>query len=307
MFLDTRPSEPNKAIQMETQHIPAYTAHDGQGNLYARVAPTQFPLATKGDAPLIHQVTAYKRAALWDDVQAWFAGGAVAKGTINPDASAVHTFKSQGGATWRIYSDNTKREERMPVAWSSFATPKALDDTTYGYTWDKDTVTTEATVRTLPQYYRLTKNAKDKDEWVVVQAAEVPKETGLAEVEFPQRRTVKPEPYTTPDAAKSSWKTPGPAAGPFEAKLGDGSVVTYSWYRFADQPALQNADMTKDEREAMQKRVELLHKEWTSDRDYLPPPKVGTLAELDPGVLVTPPQGLEIGYVPIVTRQAKQP
>ena len=36
----------------------------------------------------------------------------------------------------------------------------------------------------------------------------------------------------------------------------------------------------------------------------MPPPKVGKLAHLDPAVLVTPPKGLEIGYVPIVTRQA---
>ncbi len=89
------------------------------------------------------------------------------------------------------------------------------------------------------------------------------------------------------------------------AKLGDGSVVTYSWYRFADQPALLNADLTADEREALQRRVELLHKHWTRDRDYLPPPTVGKLADLDPALLVTPPKGLEIGYVPIVTRQSE--
>jgi hypothetical protein len=80
--------------------------------------------------------------------------------------------------------------------------------------------------------------------------------------------------------------------------------LTYAWYRFADQPALQNADLTAAEREAMQKRVELLHRHWTRDREYLPPPTVGTLADLDPGLLVTPPPGLEFGYVPIVTRQA---
>ncbi|MFO0823857.1 MAG: hypothetical protein U0792_12205 [Gemmataceae bacterium] len=108
----------------------------------------------------------------------------------------------------------------------------------------------------------------------------------------------------TPDEAGSSWKKPGPAAGPFEAKLGDGSVATYYWYRFADQPAVLNANLTDAEREALQKRVELLHKNWTKDREYLPPPTVGKLADLDPAVLVTPPKGLEIGYVPIVTRQA---
>ena len=31
----------------------------------------------------------------------------------------------------------------------------------------------------------------------------------------------------------------------------------------------------------------------------------GRVGQLDPAVLVTPPKGLEIGYVPIVTRQAK--
>ena len=34
------------------------------------------------------------------------------------------------------------------------------------------------------------------------------------------------------------------------------------------------------------------------------PPSRGTLATLDPALLVTPPKGLEVGYVPIVTHQA---
>ena len=33
------------------------------------------------------------------------------------------------------------------------------------------------------------------------------------------------------------------------------------------------------------------------------PPRFGKLATLDPALLVTPPAGLEVGYVPIVTRQ----
>jgi hypothetical protein len=303
MFLDTRPSEPNKAIQMETQHVPAYLAKDAKGDTYARVAPTQFPARPDGDAPLIHRVTAYRRAALWDGVQAWFDGGKAVSGAIDPKAAAVHTFKGGGGATWRIYPPNTERDKRVPLAWSSFATPAALDETTYGYRWAKEVVAKDGSRVTLPEYYRLEKDKKDKERWVVVGAKDVPAETGLAKVEFPRKRTAKPQPYVTPDDAASSWKKPGPAAGPFEATLGDGSVVTYSWYRFADQPALLNADLTAAEREALQKRVELLHKNWTKDREYLPPPTTGKLADLDPAVLVTPPKGLEIGYVPIVTRQ----
>jgi hypothetical protein len=306
MFLDTRPSEPNKAVQMETQHVPAYIGKDAKGDTYARVAPTRFPARADGDAPLIHRITAYGKAALWDGVKAWFDGGKEVPGLIDPKASAVHTFKGGGGATWQIYPPNTPREKKVPLAWRSFATPTALDDTTYGYKWASELVTKDAATVTLPEFYRLTKDKKDKEQWVVVDAKDVPAETGLAKVTFPQRRTAKPQPYVTPDDAGSSWKKPGPAAGPFEAKLGDGSVVTYSWYRFADQPALLNADLTAAEREALQKRVELLHRKWTKDREYLPPPTVGTLADLDAAVLVTPPKGLEVGYVPIVTRQEKK-
>ncbi len=306
-FLDSRPSEPNKALQMETQHVPAYIGKDAKGVSYARVAPTQFPVKPDGDSALVHRVTAYSKAALWDGVQKWFDGGPAVAGAIDPKAAGVHPFSGKGGATWRIYPPDAPKDKKAPLAWNSFATPVALDDTTYGYRWGKDAVTNadgkDGALITLPEYYRLTKDAKDKEQWVVVGAKDVPAETGLAAVTFPRKRTAS-KPYVTPDEAVSSWKKPGPAAGPFEAKLGDGSVATYYWYRFADQPALLNADLTAAERESLQKRVEMLHKSWTKDRDYLPPPAAGKLADLDPAVLVTPPKGLEVGYVPIVTRQA---
>ena len=80
-------------------------------------------------------------------------------------------------------------------------------------------------------------------------------------------------------------------------------MVTYHWYRFADQPAILNADLTDKEREAMQLRVEKLHKSWTKEKEYLPAPTIGKLADLDPALIVTPPKGFEVGYVPIATRQ----
>lgn len=64
LFLDTRPSEPNKAIQMETQHVPAMVSWDAKGNTYARIAPTQFPGGPDRPTPLMHRITAYSKAAL---------------------------------------------------------------------------------------------------------------------------------------------------------------------------------------------------------------------------------------------------
>lgn len=310
LFLDSRPAEPNKAVQMETQHVPAYISKDNQGVPYARVAPTLFPAQATGETPLIHRITAYNRDALWNQCQAWFDGGSAATGTIDPKATAIHPFESRGGATWQIYPTGTPRDQKVPLAWSSFASPIAIDPETYGYRWNAEMMKKgepeSSPFVTLPEYYRLEKQPDGKGRWVVIKAAEVPAETGLAKVDFPRVKAKENSPYITPEEPASTWKKPGPAAGPFQSKLGDGSVVTYYWYRFADQPALMNADMTDTERENLQKRVEMMHRNWTTDRDYLPPPAAGKLAELDPAVLVNPPKGLEIGYVPIVTRQEKK-
>ena len=306
MLLDSRPSNPNRALQMETQHIPSVQSVDAKGETYARIAPTFFPCSPNGESLVVHHITSYNKTALWDAVKTWFGGGAEASGAIHPAGAILHEFSGKGGATWSIYPDGASKEEKVPLAWASFATPMAADSNTFGYRWDPQVVRkTDAEhgpLLKLPEYFHLVKG-RGKPQWVPVRAENVPAETGLAEVRFDRSSGRHPTPYVTPEDAASCWKTPGPVAGPFQAHPGDGSVVTYYWYRFADQPALLNADLTDQEREAMQSRVEKLHRNWKKDREYLPPPARGKLAELDPSVLVTPPAGLEAGYVPIVTRQ----
>ena len=312
MFLDSRPANPNRALQMETQYVPSVQATDSKGQTYARVAPTRFPRTPEGDSVTVHRITAYSKSALWDDVKAWFEGGPPASGKIDPEASIVHKFPGRGGATWRIYKERAEREERVRIAWDSFATPFAPDPTTFGYKWnDKmvtETDTPDGPLVTLPEYYRLATDKNDKPAWVVVKAEDVPAETGLAEVTFKRSNNKPLPPYVTPmddpDDPKNCWKIPGPVAGPFYAHPGDGTTVTYYWYRFVDQPALLNADLTDEEREDLQKRVVELHKNWKKDGDYLPSPTLEKkLADIDPALILTPPSGLEAGYVPIVTRQ----
>ena len=309
MFLDSRPSGPNRALQMETQYIPSVQATDNKGETYARIAPTSFPRGPQGDSVVVHCVTAYNKKALWDAVKAWFECGPPAGGAIDNRGAVVQSFPGRGGATWRIYEPSAPREERIPIAWSSFATPIAPDSNTFGYRWDYRLVTRKDTkdgpLVTLPEYFHLVKDDM-KARWVPVQPRDVPAETGLTEVSFSRPLEEPSGPYVTPDDPESCWKKPGPVAGPFQAHPGDGSVVTYYWYRFADQPALLNADLTDKERESLQKRVEKLHRNWTKDRDYLAPPTIGKLADIDPALILTPPPGLEVGYVPIATRQAAE-
>jgi hypothetical protein len=254
----------------------------------------------------VHRITAYSKKALWDAVEAWFEGGPAASGRIKPSEAVVHDIPGRGWSSWEIYGYSTPDKEKVPIEWSSFATPFAPDPSTFGYRWNSNVVTKTDTkdgpLMTLPEYYHLVRNDDGKAKWIPVQAKDVPAETGLAEVSFsPPRETSKP--YVTPDDKDSCWKKPGPVAGPFKAYPGDGSVVTYYWYRFADQPSMLNADLTDKEREEVQKRVEKIHKNWKMDQEYLPAPKAGKLAAIDPALIVKPPSGLEIGYVPIVTRQ----
>jgi hypothetical protein len=127
-------------------------------------------------------------------------------------------------------------------------------------------------------------------------------ETRLQRQEF---TLAKPgEPYTSPNIG--AWAKPGPKLGPFTVKLADGSLVTYSWYRFVDQPSFQQYNWSAEKKAKLQSLVEKLHVDWRTDRDYMAPPTRGKLVALDPALLVTPPPGLEVGYVPIVTRQTRQ-
>jgi hypothetical protein len=302
-FLDSRPSEPNRALQMETQYVPGIYAKDSKGNLYARVAPVFFPKNQKGETVVVHRITSYSKNALWDSVDNWFKGGRPSKGSVDSKFSIVHKFTGRGGSTWRIYSQGTQGDDRIPLEWDSFAEPETYGKDSFGYKWNKKLIKEQDGYFTLPEFYKLVDKKGQEPQWVVVSPGEIPPETGIveADLELPGRKGLKP--YVTPEDPESCWKTPGPVSGPFKAYPGDGTEVTYYWYRFADQPALLNADLTAEEREKMQKRVEMLHKKWKKDQDYLPPPEMGELADIDPALIVQPPKGYEAGYVPIVTKQ----
>lgn len=117
----------------------------------------------------------------------------------------------------------------------SFATPVAINDATYGCQWSDSFVSRSERLLRLPEYFRLEHREHGDAVWVAVPAHDMPRETGLHRVTFPRVRTPSPEPYVTPDGTESCWKKPGPVAGPFKARSGDGSVVTDAWHRFAER------------------------------------------------------------------------
>jgi hypothetical protein len=305
---------------MENQYVPAFQANDSKGNTYARVAPVQFPRDANGDSILVNRALVFKKEALWPAVEAWFKyGGPAANSEIKVTESFEQKFNKGHGSSMAIFQNSTPEDQRVRIDWSSFSKAANVNTSTLGFSWIQNLVSKtdigNGSVVSLPEYYRLSKNSEGEPVWSVVQAKYVPAETGLASVEFKPRARDKSRVFSTPMdnsnllSGKNTWKVPGPAAngGPFTAKLGDGTTVTYYWYKFMNQPTLLNSDLTLVEREEMQKRVEKLHKEWTITKEYLPAPTTGKLIDIDPGLIVTPPKGMEIGYVPIAVRQEQTP
>ena len=176
---------------METQHIPAYIAKDAKGDTYARVAPTQFPAKPDGDAALVHRITAYNKAALWDGVQAWFDGGKEVSGAHRPEGRRRPYLRWEGrGDLANLSPQHSRRTRRRRWPGVRSPPPSHWTNVTYGYRWAKDAVTKtdlkDGALVTLPEYYRLEKDAKDKEQWVVVSPKDVPAETGLGQGGLPE-------------------------------------------------------------------------------------------------------------------------
>lgn len=169
--------------------------------------------------------------------------------------------------------------------------PTPGGDAAFGLQWINS-----ATAGVLPDYFRRNGTVREP-----VAAADVPAETMLGDAPFTP--AVKGGTWTSPDRGSASWQNPAPAAGPYQVRLTDGSVVTYAWYRFIDQPALRGPGGSDAVKARVQARVELLHLNWSATHEFLAPPSAGTLATLDAALLVAPPAGLEAGYVPVVTLQ----
>ncbi len=304
---DARPSRAKRPVAMETQHISAIKAEDHEGNIYARTVPYKFPINDEGYSIIFQADTAYKKAALWNSVNAWFQGGAVASGVIKQSESYTININSKLRSTWKM----KVKGKKYSIDWSAFASGIQLGKDQMSYKWHSEFVRFDYTKKLvyMPEYYKLVKISETKFLWKPVHKKDVPVSTKLTQLVSKDFYTGDNNntPLETPIKKSDLWDQPGPVAGPYYIDLNDGSRVTYYWYKFCDQPAIKACGFTEVESKELQRRVELIHMHWKHDQQYLPDPndKNIKLAQLDPAQLVKPPIGMEIGYVPIVTNQKK--
>jgi hypothetical protein len=115
-----------------------------------------------------------------------------------------------------------------------------------------------------------------------------------------------------------NWETTGKTR--YQKPLQNGSVATYVWFKFIEQPAVKTAQQNHPETytdaylEQLQTYIENLHTminqssvQGPTDPVFInyrggdnPGDKDPHLARLDPAQIVQPESGFEVGYVPVV-------
>lgn len=270
------------AIEINT--VPRFDSVDSKGVAYSKIPRLQFPVDEAGRSFLVQGVSYYSKTALAEAFKVWRNGGEPCAtkfneaGILRPNLTTRPTSYRQAG------KDLAGVEELV--------TTKVFEGNVWGLQWKSPE---KGSRGVFPQYYR--QNGSKRE---AVDANDVPAETGLLTQQF---RLAKPgAPYETPTSA--AWTKPGPKTGPFNVRLVDGSRVIYAWYRFVDQPSFQQYNWSASKRAKLQAFIEKIHRSWSSSGTYMAPPKTGKLVKLDPALIVKPPKGLEVGYVPIVVGQA---
>jgi hypothetical protein len=280
--LDSRPGKMGGGA-MEINTVPCFQSQDAQGVVYSKLPKLQFPVDAEGRTLLVQDVTYYSKAALYDAFKAWRDGGPSCSGAF--DEKGV--WKSTLTTRTTRFDQGGKKINGVDKVFNT----KVFEANVWGLEWYDGT---KNAMGLFPQYFKHVGEERE-----AVSAADVPAETQLKAQEF--KKAGLGEPYTSP--AGGAWGKPGPVRGPFKVNLTDGSTVTYSWYRFVDQPSFQQYGWSEAKKAKLQAFVEKVHAAWTIDKDYMAPLRRGTLATLDPALLVVPPKGLEVGYVPIVIHQ----
>ena len=267
------------SLAAEWAAIPFYKYTDTAGTIYTKIPGLEFPVDANGNFALSRDLTAYGSSAISDSFRSALASG----GALPQSTNAAGIFSP----LLNTQSPKIYQEGKILGSLSSSLAVKVFESrAAYGFSMGGD-----ARLEKIPQFYKEVGSSR-----IVIKESEAP--TALVNAKFGSLMQTSTHVYQ-----ESSWWKQSPAAsGDLTADLRDGSQVTYRWYKFVDQPSLQRFEMNAAEKAGIQGAVEKMQKEWNNFA-MMKDPKVGSLVSFDEGLMVTPPKGLEIGYVPIVVKQ----
>ncbi len=295
--LDARLAVVN-AASMEIGRVPYFMKKTATGEVYTKIPPLKFPVNAANETPFMARLSYFASDALYSKVKKWFEGGEKASGS----------FTGAIGPNIRVTPFSLRQSSRkIPIDVSSVVSLAKQDGffSSFGFKWENG-----PDKGNFPQYFK-----KSFDKMVAVPETSVPDNLGLKTQNFRAKSPGTPFDVTLPSVANnpeySAYGFPIPNSALETVTLNDGTRVTYTWYRFVDQPSLKQYNLTTAEKNQLQQRVEKIHREWRIDGTYMQNPSNSkgtktTLVSFDQALFVTPPPGKEIGFVPIVLKQEKR-
>jgi hypothetical protein len=274
-----------QSMASELGSVPIKKQYNKHGTLYTQIPSLHFPVDQDGRTIFAQNLTGYSEDALITPFKQWL--NSKHDSSIHFNMSAAHAVPLMLKPHSPVYYQDGKvisgLDEHMQVA--IFDNGRA-----WGLQWND-----ESNRGIMPAYFR-----DDNSYRSPIANAELPDDIHFADNAF-----------SSTGRDEFVWHINYPDAGTINRlskpggsiKLSDGSTVTYVWFKFVDQPALQHWQLSPQQREELQSLVENLHHSWSTTRDYWTPPSSGSLVSFDPALLVSAPPGLEAGYVPIVIEQ----
>ena len=279
----------NSTFRSLADEIGRIRSHEvsNNGQTYSRIPRMKYPVDSNQRTIFHQDVKFYSSDAIYDSIATHIqTGSALSSGRLD----------SQGSADANVASADFgfKQNGKAIRGLENIVQTQTFGGTAWGFNWIE-----ENSSGVFPQYFV----GSDGDDYrTAISESEVPTSTGLLNVVMPLKSTDLNRMYEPP-----SGGSPQPEGDQtYSVDLIDGSTVTYGWYRFIDQPSILKLNLSSDKRTRLQSLVETIHAlDWGTSNPVLAPPTFGDLVEIDDALLLTPPAGMNTGYVPIALRQFK--
>ena len=267
-----------RSFASEWNNIP-YITHTQANEVWSKIPSISFPVDSDGRTVLLRDPCAYSKRMGQEILNKLLNGN---------NLKTVDAAKCSTNIALTASSSKYFQAGKQLELFKGFNLVTFDNQTAFGFQWDDK----KEGIQELPSYFK-----EEGDARRPVQESEVPKE--LVESKFRSGGDTNFK-FETPawwfeDAEVDSKE--------YTADLTDKTTVTYRWVRFKDQPAVKALKLSEEQRDKLQKAVEKIHKSCAAGSDFMAPPTKGELAEFDPGLLVNPPEGKEVGWVPLIVRQ----
>jgi hypothetical protein len=287
--LDSRRFLPIRGLADEIGSIGSVAVTSGDSKFF-RIPKMNYPVDDLGRTIYHQDLKTYSKESMHGKVEKFIRLGLELSSTkLDEDFSFQQIDFTSAGFGWTLAGKEISDLDKV-LSVNVFEGGKA-----WGIEWKNQT-----DVGVFPQYF-----IENED---VIKPIEGPYsdafiEAGLLEVVLPKS---PPSDYQY-EPPIEGWPSPEDERI-YQADLIDGSSIDYGWYKFIDQPSIKKLDLSEKKREQLQSVVEEIHRtNWGNKNPVLQPPTTGELAFIDDALVLAPPQGMEIGYVPIALRQYATP